>query len=90
MKLCQKLKKYFCYNKHFCLGQNAWKGHRKKIKINMSLNCVGGDGGVGDWQAAKFLGKQGPRPPRHIVNKGHVCTDQPMQEKQTEQNKNKI
>ena len=63
MKLCQKLKKYFCYNKHFCLGQNAWKGHRKKIKINMSLNCVGGDGGVGDWQAAKFLGKQAPGHP---------------------------
>ena len=30
MKLCQKLKKYFCYNKHFCLGQNSWKATGKK------------------------------------------------------------
>ena len=29
----------------------------------MSLNCVGGDGGVGDWQAAKFPGKQAPGHP---------------------------
>ena len=62
MKLCQKLKNISVITNIF-VWTKCMESHRKKIKINMSLNCVGGDGGVGDWQAAKFLGKQAPGHP---------------------------